>query len=274
MVSPHVTFEEFVRRDGVRLRAGLVAAYGPEIGADAAAEALAYGFEHWDRLGAMANPTGYLYRVGQSAARQHFRPSGYLPVAPAAGLPEFEPGLAPALESLTEHQRSTAIGDDPLGLLADGWTRSSRDDEPFVAEYDGCANPSSVAIAGTESVREFLSDPVSGTTVVVSYLPASAGADLRVSTSALSGCAALVGSDPVTSLDEPGAGVSGFRTDMFALVAVSADGITNVESRPVAIALSVLPAADVAVVADLVERARRYVFSLDAIATDEPTAID
>jgi hypothetical protein len=32
-----VTFEGFVRVDGVRLRAGLVAAYGPEVGQDAAA---------------------------------------------------------------------------------------------------------------------------------------------------------------------------------------------------------------------------------------------
>jgi RNA polymerase sigma-70 factor (ECF subfamily) len=78
-----VTYEEFVGRDGARLRAGLVAAYGPEIGADAAAEALAYGFEHWERVGGMDDPAGYLYRVGQSEARRHFRPSGYLPVAPA-----------------------------------------------------------------------------------------------------------------------------------------------------------------------------------------------
>lgn len=188
------------------------------------------------------------------------------PAPPPPTMPPTMPPTAPDL--------SAAIGDDPLGLLADGWTRSSRDDEPFVAEYDGCADPSSAAIAGTESVREFLSDPVSGTTVVVTYLPVSAGADLRASTSALSGCAALVGSDLVTSLDEPGAGVSGFRTDTFALVAVSADGVAKVDSRPVALALSVLPAADAAVVADLVQRARQYVFSTDAIASDEPIAID
>jgi RNA polymerase sigma-70 factor (ECF subfamily) len=113
-----VTYEEFVRRDGVRLRAGLVAAYGPEVGADAAAEALAYGFEHWDRVGGMDNPAGYLYRVGQSEARRHFRPTGYLPVAAAPGLPEFEPALAPAMESLTEPQR--------VGIVlvhALGWTQ-------------------------------------------------------------------------------------------------------------------------------------------------------
>ena len=110
-----MTYEEFVRRDGVRLRAGLVAAYGPEVGADAAAEALAYGFEHWDRLVGMENPAGYLYRVGQSEARRHFRPSGYLPVTPARGLPDFEPALAPALEALTEHQRVGVVLVHALG---------------------------------------------------------------------------------------------------------------------------------------------------------------
>lgn len=113
-----MTYEEFVRRDGARLRAGLVAAYGPDVGADAAAEALAYGFEHWERVGGMENPAGYLYRVGQSEARKHFRPTGFLPVASAPGFPDFEPGLAPAMESLTELQR--------VGVLlvhALGWTQ-------------------------------------------------------------------------------------------------------------------------------------------------------
>jgi hypothetical protein len=44
-----VTYEEFVAADGPRLRAGLVAAYGPEVGIEAASEALAYGWEHWHR---------------------------------------------------------------------------------------------------------------------------------------------------------------------------------------------------------------------------------
>lgn len=100
-----VTFEEFVERDGVRLRAALVAAYGPQIGADAAAEALAFGFEGWERVGQMANPAGYLYRVGQTAARREFRPQGYMPHTAADGEPVFEPKLTPALESLTEPQR-------------------------------------------------------------------------------------------------------------------------------------------------------------------------
>lgn len=117
MVYQGVTFEEFVRRDGARLRAGLVAAYGPDVGSDACAEALAHGFEHWEHVGPMTNPAGYLYRVGQSEARRHFRPQAYMPAVASPGMPEFEPGLAPALESLTEPQR--------VGIVlvhALGWT--------------------------------------------------------------------------------------------------------------------------------------------------------
>ncbi len=113
-----MTFEEFVRTGGSRLRAGLVTAYGPEVGADATAEALAYGFEHWERVSAMDNTVGYLYRVGQSEARRHFRPTGYLPATAAPGMPEFEPGLAHALEQLSEPQRVA------VGLVhALGWTQ-------------------------------------------------------------------------------------------------------------------------------------------------------
>ncbi|MCP3878646.1 MAG: hypothetical protein GY701_09695, partial [Sulfitobacter sp.] len=60
-----MTFEPFARITGPKLRAALMAAYGPDVGADAAAAALAYGWENWDRVSAMANPAGYLFRVGQ-----------------------------------------------------------------------------------------------------------------------------------------------------------------------------------------------------------------
>lgn len=73
MLSLVVSFESFAVRNGPRVRAGLVAGYGPQVGLDAAAEPLAYGWEHWDRVEAMHNPAGYLYRVGQTAARKALR---------------------------------------------------------------------------------------------------------------------------------------------------------------------------------------------------------
>ena len=114
-----VTFEGFVRVDGVRLRAGLLAAYGPEVGQDAASEALAYGWEHWDRLSTMANPVGYLYRVGQTAARRTRRQHGFLPTPEPSAAPEFEPALLPALEALSELQRVCVVM-----VHGYGWTPS------------------------------------------------------------------------------------------------------------------------------------------------------
>jgi RNA polymerase sigma factor (sigma-70 family) len=53
-----------------RLERALVARFGVDDGLDAAAEAMAYAVEHWDRLEPMANPIGYLYRVGQTRGRR------------------------------------------------------------------------------------------------------------------------------------------------------------------------------------------------------------
>jgi predicted RNA polymerase sigma factor len=63
-------FVEFVEANERRLRHALTAALGLEAGKDAAAEAFAYGWEHWERVGAMVNPVGYLYTVGRSSGRK------------------------------------------------------------------------------------------------------------------------------------------------------------------------------------------------------------
>jgi DNA-directed RNA polymerase specialized sigma24 family protein len=52
----------------------------------------------------MANPVGYLYRVGRSRIRQRRVPS--LPLPSAVGIPDIEPGLVPALLALTPPQRA------------------------------------------------------------------------------------------------------------------------------------------------------------------------
>ena len=104
-----MTFEDFLAVHGPRLRAGLVAAYGPDGGVDASAEALAYGWEHWERLSEMENPAGYLYRVGQTAAQRARRPEPMLPVVEPSDSVEFEPGLLPALEALPESQRVCVV---------------------------------------------------------------------------------------------------------------------------------------------------------------------
>ena len=113
-------FEQFAKESGPRIRAGLIAAFGPDLGADAAADALAYGWEHWDRVGKMENPAGYLYRVGQTSGQRANPKPRFLPAPPPQELPNFEPGLLPALEELTESQRVAV-----LLVYAFGWTQTA-----------------------------------------------------------------------------------------------------------------------------------------------------
>jgi len=63
-------FTDFVLANERRLRHALTAALGYDLGKDAAAEALAYGWEHWERVGAMENPIGYLFVVGRARGRR------------------------------------------------------------------------------------------------------------------------------------------------------------------------------------------------------------
>lgn len=101
-------FETFFSRAEPGLRYALVGAFGPELGREAAADALAYGWEHWRRVSKMDNPAGYLYRVGyrraKRAARKQSKPLRNDAVS-ATLHPEFEPGLEPAMTELTERQR-------------------------------------------------------------------------------------------------------------------------------------------------------------------------
>ena len=114
------SFDAFFRFAEPRLRAALVAAHGPESGRDAAAEALGYAWEHWDRVEHLANPVGYLYRIGSNhARRQHRRRVRRVPwpgTASAPTLPEIEPGLAQALGSLSNRQRQVVVLVSGFGL--------------------------------------------------------------------------------------------------------------------------------------------------------------
>ncbi len=117
------SFVEFADRVTPRLKAALVAAVGIDRAPDAVAEALAYGWEHWDRVGGMENPAGYLYRVGVSRGRRYrpFRP--VLPSSPNGDMPWFEPGLPKALSKLSEKQRVVVLLVHSLG-----WTQEEAAD--------------------------------------------------------------------------------------------------------------------------------------------------
>jgi DNA-directed RNA polymerase specialized sigma24 family protein len=104
-------FESFVLDTEPPLRRALVAAYGYEDGREAAAEALAYAWEHWTRVSQMPNAAGYLFRVARTSAargrRWHRRPLVF--ALPAESEYAFEPGLPAALAALSERQRVAVV---------------------------------------------------------------------------------------------------------------------------------------------------------------------
>ncbi len=94
-----------------QLRQVLVARFGTDTGGDAYQEAMAYAWEHRDRIEEMTNAVGYLYRVAQTAnrrLRRRERPV-VLPPIPEDRLPEIEPGLPSALASLSPRQRVAVL---------------------------------------------------------------------------------------------------------------------------------------------------------------------
>lgn len=104
------SFTGFVQASEPRIRQALTVAFGSDVGREATAEALAYGWEHWDRVSEMDNPAGYLYVVGRDRARRargRRRPR-LIPVD-TQRLPWIEPDLPQALARLSEQQRTVIM---------------------------------------------------------------------------------------------------------------------------------------------------------------------
>ncbi|MFQ5968640.1 MAG: RNA polymerase sigma factor, partial [Acidimicrobiia bacterium] len=126
------SFTLFVKDTEPGLKHALVAAFGREIGLEATAEALAHGWEHWERIQAMDNPGGYLWGVGRNKARASQRRQVKFPALPEARDEArwIEPGLPAALARLSERQRLAV-------LLIHGYRWTHKE----VAEWSGTSVP-------------------------------------------------------------------------------------------------------------------------------------
>ncbi|WP_395726179.1 sigma factor-like helix-turn-helix DNA-binding protein [Nakamurella sp.] len=103
-------FAEFVAAAEPRLRLALGAAFGFDMGEDATAEALAFAWEHWERVAACANPIGYVFAAGRNWARDRIRRRApRLPAVAPTEIPWVEPGLPGALERLSGRQREVVM---------------------------------------------------------------------------------------------------------------------------------------------------------------------
>lgn len=103
----HDEFEGFMARVEPGLRRALFSVLGLDRGREATAEALAWAWEHWPQVQKMDEPTGYLFRVGQSRSRTRRTPAVF--VRSDWNEPLVEPGLGQALQNLTESQRTAVI---------------------------------------------------------------------------------------------------------------------------------------------------------------------
>lgn len=107
-----------------RLAQSFTARFGPQLGREVTAEAMAWAWEHRDELDGMANPAGYLFRVGQSKSRRLIRWRREQIRFPAEdgdhsdqshrdadeATPSWtEPGLAPALMNLKANERTPVV---------------------------------------------------------------------------------------------------------------------------------------------------------------------
>jgi DNA-directed RNA polymerase specialized sigma24 family protein len=104
-------FTEFARVAEPRLRLALGAAFGFDLAQEATAEAIAFAWEHWDRVTRAANPVGYVFGVGRNKARRSLsqRRVPYLPPVLSSEIPWVEPGLPDALAQLSVRQREVIM---------------------------------------------------------------------------------------------------------------------------------------------------------------------
>jgi len=104
-------FTEFARAAEPRLRLALGAAFGFDLAQEATADALAFAWEHWDRVMRSDNPVGYVFGVGRNRARRSLNRQRvvFLPPVSSAEIPWVEPGLPGALGRLSVRQREVIM---------------------------------------------------------------------------------------------------------------------------------------------------------------------
>jgi RNA polymerase sigma factor (sigma-70 family) len=103
-------FSAFVESAQPRLRLALGSAFGFELAEEATAEALAFAWEHWERVASMDNPVGYVFGVARNKIRRTFtRRHPQLPPVRETDLPWVEPRLPAALGHLPERQRQVVM---------------------------------------------------------------------------------------------------------------------------------------------------------------------
>ena len=125
--APPVAFEAFFEKERVRLLRALYLLTGNrEEAEEVLQEAFIAIWERWDRVGAMADPTGYLYKTAMNRQRSRIRRAGRT-AKRAIGLAHGRDGfadvedrveLARALADLSPRRREAIILTELLGYAS------------------------------------------------------------------------------------------------------------------------------------------------------------
>lgn len=141
--------EDFLLEAQPQLRRAFLGSLGPSRADEALSAAFEWACANWSRLRDMANPVGYLYRVGATRSTPARKPIE-LPDAQTVGLPDFEPRLVPALLALPEKQRIAV-----WLIHACGWSYSDAADAMDIGE----STVGTHASRGLAALRRELQDP-------------------------------------------------------------------------------------------------------------------
>jgi RNA polymerase sigma factor (sigma-70 family) len=128
VASTHASFEDFFESEHRTLfRRMCLITNNPSEAEELMQDAFMSLWERWDRVAAMLDPTGYLYRTAMNlfrkryrhaivAARRSFRPE---PQADAIALVEARTAVSEALASLSPRQRAAVVLTDLIGFSSE-----------------------------------------------------------------------------------------------------------------------------------------------------------
>lgn len=106
-------FADFVAAHERRLRQAFTSIWGPDRGREIAIDALAYGWENWDRVRSMDNAVGYLFVVGRERATRHVRrrerPAADFALPSTSPPAWYEPALPGLIEGLSDRERQVVV---------------------------------------------------------------------------------------------------------------------------------------------------------------------
>lgn len=218
--------------------------------------------------------------VAERAARYLEAGEPWPVVPPATTVPHdtVVPGTTIAPPDGTDMlELMSRLGGDPLGLGTDGWVRIAHDAQPFEVSdtIAGCTGIEALAaLGGVSSWRDvYRNDAQPDVTLVVTFLPATAGQQVIDGVTAIANCTPSGNDDSSGggAFSDSGGGTAGFTND-------GAFGVVAVAPPSPVVPLTVLAEANgsrvtTAILEDLTRRATTFLTGIEVPSTTAPVPV-